>query len=390
MIRDKHVQELIQELKSLKSSPLFNFSLSSKELFHSNFLAWLFEQEELKGLVTEFFRTSLPPEVSHFVFDPVMKDAVQREKQNIDLWLKFHDPNLQGTDRESGMWHVWIENKVKSLPRMEQLEKYQEKRPENSTCILLSLSEFEQPMPDWQKMTFQEVLALINQCIAITSDDYTRLILADYVILVKVLLKVDEQAQINQSELFDFWSVHSDPLLRTLDDLRLDDFYLKKKYAGLAFEAWNQLNYQEFEVAPFRTAIDWQASSPTVFVNSGMTRATGFLDFKYVIAPDLSIGIQIQGNAYRMVVEDNTGKRTRALAQNLLEKKMWFDFSPALDASERYPKRKSFNQFGPVFLYQSKKIPSNMKWRQVLSICETNLRYVLQHRHQLLAFLDCE
>jgi hypothetical protein len=35
--------DLISESDILKKSPLFNLSLSSKELFHSNFLAWLCE-----------------------------------------------------------------------------------------------------------------------------------------------------------------------------------------------------------------------------------------------------------------------------------------------------------------------------------------------------------
>ena len=38
------------DIKKLKKSPMFNLSLSSKELFHSNFLAWIAEDEDTKEL----------------------------------------------------------------------------------------------------------------------------------------------------------------------------------------------------------------------------------------------------------------------------------------------------------------------------------------------------
>ena len=75
-------------LSRLGDSPVFHFSLGSKELFHSNFLAWIFEQPEWAAATTEFFGRFVP---QGYVFDPGRPNAVFREKQNIDVWLTFQD-----------------------------------------------------------------------------------------------------------------------------------------------------------------------------------------------------------------------------------------------------------------------------------------------------------
>jgi hypothetical protein len=43
MSDNREEPSLAQIIEALKASPLFSLSLSSKELFHSNFLAWLCE-----------------------------------------------------------------------------------------------------------------------------------------------------------------------------------------------------------------------------------------------------------------------------------------------------------------------------------------------------------
>ena len=68
-------------LETLKNSPLSQLSLCSKELFHSNFLAWLCENYEEVGRATfgEFITLNLGDKIRR----------VELEKKNIDLWLKF-------------------------------------------------------------------------------------------------------------------------------------------------------------------------------------------------------------------------------------------------------------------------------------------------------------
>ena len=83
------VQETLgQVIRTLNNSPVFQLSLASKELFHSNFIAWLCEAyPQLAGrLFGEFIKTA-PPAYDGF--------GVDRERENVDLWLTF--PNGQET-----------------------------------------------------------------------------------------------------------------------------------------------------------------------------------------------------------------------------------------------------------------------------------------------------
>ncbi|MGM3307971.1 PD-(D/E)XK nuclease family protein [Anabaena sp. WFMT] len=113
------IESIINELKVL---PLFNLSLSSKELFHSNFLAWICEiYPKILGVV---FADYLEHDVSSCEIS-----NVYREYKKIDLTLKYsHGETLI------------IENKVKSLPDLEQLKKYSLEHP-NVNFLLLSLVE---------------------------------------------------------------------------------------------------------------------------------------------------------------------------------------------------------------------------------------------------------
>lgn len=70
--------DLEQSFKNLKQSPMFAISLSSKELFHSNFWAWLIEYN---------------PEYSKVFFDDIdfnNKLFVKREEKNRDLSIHLN------------------------------------------------------------------------------------------------------------------------------------------------------------------------------------------------------------------------------------------------------------------------------------------------------------
>ena len=46
-------------VEKLKNNPIFHLSLSSKELFHSNFLAWLAEDKNTQALFKKILSTWL-------------------------------------------------------------------------------------------------------------------------------------------------------------------------------------------------------------------------------------------------------------------------------------------------------------------------------------------
>ncbi len=105
--------EIENELDFLKNSLLYQMSLGSKELYHSNIWAWLIEKDN--DFIKVFFPT--------FNKDDYEKIEVSREVKNRDIiiWLKKRNQN----NNLEKLFYV-IENKIKSIPTKKQLEEYTE------------------------------------------------------------------------------------------------------------------------------------------------------------------------------------------------------------------------------------------------------------------------
>ncbi len=92
-------------IKNLEKSPVYAMSLGSKELFHSNFWAWLMRTNP------DFIETFFPDFESK-------TPRVEREEKHRDITVH--------TEKGSKKDKIYIiENKIKSLPYVEQLAKYQ-------------------------------------------------------------------------------------------------------------------------------------------------------------------------------------------------------------------------------------------------------------------------
>lgn len=110
----------------LKTSAMFKLSLSSKELFHSNFLEWLsnVDQEAFKGLILDMAGIE-----EDYEWPNVWR--VKREYNNFDLCVvaynqdQYKNKEDERIDDDDDFRILFvIENKVKSIPYKEQLERY--------------------------------------------------------------------------------------------------------------------------------------------------------------------------------------------------------------------------------------------------------------------------
>ena len=101
-------------LEELNKNPMFRLSLGSKELFHSNFLAFLWEQnhEAFLELLNDLCSSLIN------VNDLLSKKelTLDREKENFDICI--HHKEGKG---KKEIYDIIIENKVKSIPYKEQL-----------------------------------------------------------------------------------------------------------------------------------------------------------------------------------------------------------------------------------------------------------------------------
>lgn len=113
--------------EELNKSPLFKLSLSSKELFHSNFLEWLsiINREAFRKLINRMAG-------GLYQNDPWPDNwRVKREYHNFDLCVVTYDNNKymnhtqEGIEDEEDLRILFvIENKVKSIPYKQQLVDY--------------------------------------------------------------------------------------------------------------------------------------------------------------------------------------------------------------------------------------------------------------------------
>ncbi len=115
-------------IEHLKISPMFNLSLSSNELFHSNFLYWIWQSnpDAFKQIINEFTDND-----NWWRDNCEDKDIeVRREYKNFDLCI-VKKTNVEKTNSDVVILFV-LENKVKSIPYAQQLIKYNAKIEEDN------------------------------------------------------------------------------------------------------------------------------------------------------------------------------------------------------------------------------------------------------------------
>lgn len=205
-------------LSALKGSPMFQLSLSSKELFHSNFLAYLFEREPpLIGSVL-----GIPPKTA----TPV----VLREKDHIDIQI------IAGT-------RIAIENKVKSVAEEKQLVDILQ-RTRNKPFdhyILMSLLGNNLsliPCSGWREIGYSRIIGALRAYSF--ANPYLKLLVDDYCDFTEILIYEMGSALVKQE--YSFFRT-GNPNMGQWVDLKLHDVLMKygmslfKNYIMYAFPA---------------------------------------------------------------------------------------------------------------------------------------------------------
>lgn len=346
-------------LRALKVSPIFQLSLASKELFHSNFLAWLCETHPL--LVGRLFATFLnqePPSYDRL--------RVYRERNNIDVWLEF-----------AGGEALIIENKVKSLPELRQLEEYAAAAQDRArtSFLLLSLTRptFLAPHETairlrdgavWQYLAYGDLAGRLRDLLPAiaAASSYHGQLLGDYIDVIAHLDALQAHFSIDWDDADgDFFGLQQ--AMQRLTSIRLHDLIDKLRYAQLAQRVADALRSDGF---PVDNDGCWRGEVGKVLVGSGLTRGVGLFDFKYCLmdkgrfGKPVLLGVQVQGRDFRLVAEiaDRTAapKIAAALRQPDDGHQVWFNFGLLPGGSEEYPKKRLFNQYSGQFLYRSKRI----------------------------------
>lgn len=120
LIRKNNMNNLFVD--ALQNNPIFQLSLSSKELFHSNFLAWLAEDKNTQALFKKILSTWLGEDTFDYNTDCM---EVKREYKNFDF--SICEKIINDEESETGKIRLVLENKFKSIAYKAQLDNYKKK-----------------------------------------------------------------------------------------------------------------------------------------------------------------------------------------------------------------------------------------------------------------------
>ena len=286
-------QKLINELDK---SPIFIMSLGSKELFHSNFWAYLMRRKDYKLFVYSLFE-----ELEHS--EPI---EIKREFKNRDIVILYKNKEFV------------IENKIKSYPDQEQLKRYGEDiNMVRGIVTGIKKPPFELPKK-WTFVSYFEIASILRG--VITEDKYLESIVLDYCNVLKSINTLMNLSLEETKGRLSYWT----PNIGLLGNVRLMDVFRKLKADDFAIACKDiELNFKKL----CESHNGWTFNISRSFHNGKATLSFEFLKYineKYAGG----IGIQIEDNQFRLFL-GFAGETKYNVSDifNIGKKFGWFDSS---------------------------------------------------------------
>jgi len=347
--------------EGLKNNFLFQASLGSKELFHSNILAWILEQQNKVGEF-EALRHFLK-EVANLDVGIITEDnnpIIAREENKIDLTIRW---------KEGDNWNlIFIENKMKSIPTPKQLNEYDGKidvlwdknteswPPDKWVRKKFILTPFPSKVQSnsqimhWENITYSkeiinDFLPKINDFeFANAEQTDIKIVLEKYLSFLKVQNDILKYLKLNDSEKFkkrhyDFYSKHAaenedesedvkeelsesmgNHYMSVVRSLRLHDLVLKLAHSKLA-------NLIEEEIKHHNDLLENYHYHSNFTNSEGLTEVGTTLYEDKIKKKHINIGIQLQGNQFRYYLSSSSNIKDLniKLAEELLKDGIWFN-----------------------------------------------------------------
>ncbi len=330
----REVEELCTRLRE---EPVFHMSLGAKELFHSNFIAWLAMQ--------------YPQAVAAALAPWTEEDA---RAQGAEPWREWSHIDL--ILRPPGRRPVAIENKMFSVPsRSKILEDERthiaklEAREGPVSRVLLVLTEptwaAAEPLLGWHVVSYAELVPRLLEALAASAGrPFEQELVRRYAKSLTDLMRLTELLGDPDPDL---------PLLLPGEV----DWWLRETriHAGI-----HKLRASRV-AARLRSAL---GDAAPIHVASGFTNGMPLLD---VFVPDDSgrgdhVGWQLQGQQFRLAVIVNRSAYDDAKAYVDEHFSDWFDFEAVCRlgqvSQDVYPKNGGYAMFRPNFVYRYVKTPA--------------------------------
>lgn len=374
-------------IENLKNNFLFQASLGSKELFHSNLLAWLLEQKckdgsysVLEKFIKEFANQEVELKETQF--------NVFREKDNIDLLIEWEQNNKKN--------YIFIENKVKSLPKQNQLVSYNGKIEKIAKCKIKNLPKDRiiksflltplkpnidlenEKIKNWESISYENDIIPFLEQISISElvfvNENIGFVIHNYLDFLKNLIelfkcfKLDDFSSFVKNE-YNIYAGENE-LIGLADEIRIRDLIVKLFHDNIGelirIKLKDLENNFDFQIVHDHPKDSFKSGN--IFITSGFTRSQGLTDIKICFEKNLLLGIQLQGNSLKFLTEIFGGKtlqdRNIKFAENLFKERIWFHDKEGNPYSGKGRNSKlmvpghdfSFNSYTPKFIYLNKDI----------------------------------
>ena len=351
--------KIIQEvLEKLKQSPLFYLFCSSKELFHSNFLYWMSQQNK-RAFYNLFYEIDPTDEVSSIEREVTRNSKIKYDSKKETAKLDFELRTNNGKT-------IIIENKVKDIAKNEQLERIYKatNKDSNTKYVLLTLTNIESNLPKpWIKISYEELSQKIEaqKFVEETKENYYYQLIKDYKIFLNTLSKLFVELTPNTDE-YNFAISFQKVLFKVLNSYKLWETY-QKICANNLLQVFNKEN-----------------PSPKYHTRYFINHQKATIDFFIELKNEIEMGVQLEDNQYRkyIVAKGNAEKYFQKLYEN---KKFFLDEK---FRSKKTPYEK-FLKYGNYFRYQYKEFEDNndKKFNTLFPKIINDLDYLLTNQNQI-------
>ncbi len=345
-------------------------SLGSKELYHSNVWAWLISKDE--SFISAFF-DSIP---EGFTFE-----RVDREKKNRDLSIWFK--NSKGESK-----CLVVENKLKSIPAIEQLEKYTNDLGDRFQCGVLTglkkpniLDEDGCVSIGEHRWIFKSYKDISNKMLELLSESKNEVIRDNESIISEYLNNNKLVEEIVDANIVD-------KSLKQIEDNRLDLLGLQdltnkviaSSFLGYVKKKMREV-YPAFEGIQFGESFHNKKTTLYLRIAFNDERGSGY-----------SVGVQIEGDQYRRIltfkenkngVDElfNKGEQMNYFATDYDPKEKMISF-PGDTKKRRTKMSKKFDKYGDITVYQyssltDEELDFDSLFERIvedLKICAANIR----------------
>lgn len=375
-------------LIELNKNPMFRLSLGSKELFHSNFLAFLWDQnpKAFLELLNDLCLNSI--NVADLLNEKEL--TLDREKENFDICIHHNKED------KKEIYDIIIENKVKSIPYKEQLEDYEDKvkshqKGRTTKNILLTLADNfpnANNIKGWIIVSYEDLAKELEakKCNFSSSNPQILQYIEDYIHFIKQLTPLKDEILAD----FENSKYHKQNDINTFHKYKLSDLYIKLRgayFIGLLKDKLENGKKKGVDVEYFTSGKfedrrrEGSGKTTMIWLHSGMNR--GKSTVTVCINPANSENLyelQIEGDQYRHMFNQIGLVAKRDTVSNKLLKIPYFDNNKLPNrVKNSWAGESDFNQYKPNCLYKYVKSNSETTVNEMIEILIDDIVKVLRY-----------